>query len=76
MLSIPPGAGALDYSPCCYGQSRSVFRGPSRDLSGDYVAILGGSPTFGKYVALPYPDLVERATGCPVVNLGVQHGGP
>jgi hypothetical protein len=47
-----------------------------RDLSGDYIAILGGSPTFGKYVAVPYPDLVEQATACPVVNLGVPHGGP
>lgn len=76
MLSNLAGAGALDYFPCRYGQSRSVFRGPNRDLSGDYVAILGGSPTFGRYVAAPYPDLVELATGCAVVNLGVQHGGP
>ena len=76
MLTNPAGAGALDYFPCRYGQSRSVFRGPVRDLSGDYVVVLGGSPTFGKYVAKPYPDLVEAATGCPVVNLGVLNGGP
>lgn len=76
MLSDSAGAGALDYFPCCYGQSRAVFRGPMRDLSGDYVVILGGSATFGKYVAAPYPDLVETATGYPVVNLGVLNGGP
>lgn len=76
MVMISAGAGALDYFPCCYGQSRSVFRGPMRDLSGAYVAVLGGSATFGKYVAVPYPDLVEQVTGCPVVNLGALHGGP
>ena len=75
-MQLLAGAGALDYFPCRYGLSRAVFRGPERDLSGDYVAMLGGSPTFGKYVAAPFPLLVEEATGIPVANLGGLNAGP
>lgn len=76
MMMGQAGAGALDYFPCRYGMSRAVFRGPQRDLTGDYVAMLGGSPTFGKYVAAPFPLLVEEATGHPVANLGGLNAGP
>lgn len=75
MMQVQAGAGALDYFPCRYGLSRSVFRGPERDLSGSYVVALGGSPTFGKYVAVPYPTLLEAATGHPVANLGGLNAG-
>lgn len=76
MMTIPSGAGALDYFPCRYGASRAVFRGPERDLSRPYVAMLGGSATFGKYVATPFPALVEQALGQPVANLGALNAGP
>lgn len=76
MMTIPAGGSALDYFPCRYGSSRAVFRGPARDLSQPYVAMLGGSSTFGKYVAQPYPALVEQALGHPVVNLGALNAGP
>jgi hypothetical protein len=76
MMLLQPGAGALDYSPCRYGTSRPLFRGPERDLSRPYVAMLGGSATFGKYVAEPYPALVETALGHPVANLGGLNAGP
>lgn len=76
MLLLDAGAGALDYSPCRYGGSRAVFRGPARDLSRPYVAMLGGSATFGKYVARPFPALVEQALGQPVANLGGMNAGP
>lgn len=69
-------AGALDYAPCRYGTSRAVFRGPARDVSGSYVAMLGGTQTFGKYVSAPYPALVEREIGQQVVNLGGLGAGP
>lgn len=39
-------------------------------FSGSYVAMLGGTQTFGKYVSAPYPALVEREMGQQVVNLG------
>ena len=76
MMSIPADPAALDYSPCRYGASRAVFRGPERDLTRPYVAMLGGSQTFGKYVAQPYPVLVERALGLPVANLAGLNAGP
>jgi hypothetical protein len=75
-MLMDAGAGALDYSPCRYGASKAAFRGPVRDLMRPYVAVLGGSPTFGKYVARPYPNLVEQALGLPVANLGGLNAGP
>ena len=75
MMSVQAGAGAPDYCPCSYGASR-FFRGPTRDLSGAYVGALGGSATFGKSVAMPYPALLEQATGHPVANLGGLNAGP
>lgn len=70
-----PGAGALDYFPCHYGASRLLFRGPRRGLDGEYVAILGGTETYGKYVPVPFPALVEEALEMPVVNLGCVNAG-
>lgn len=71
-----PGEGSLDYMPCRYGRSRLLFRGPRRDLSGRFVAVLGGIETYGRYVPQPYPHLAEQATGTRVVNLGCPSAGP
>ena len=76
MMHLDAGAGALDYFPCRYGASRALFRGPECDLSRPYVAVLGGSASFGKYVARPYPALMEQALGLPVANLAAQNAGP
>lgn len=76
MMMIPAGAAAPDYSPCRYGTARALFRGPARDLRAPYTAMLGGSPTFGKHVAQPFPALVEQALGRTVVNLGALNAGP
>lgn len=70
-----PGAGALDYFPCRYGTSRLLFRGPRRALERPYVAVLGGTETYGKYVPKPYPVLIETRTGNNVVNLGCINAG-
>ena len=70
------GEGALDYMPCRYGRTRLLFRGPRRDLSGYFVAALGGIETYGRYVPRPWPALVEEATGMRVVNLGCPQAGP
>lgn len=67
---------ALDYFPCRYGHSKLLFRGPRRRLDGGYVAVLGGSETYGKFVETPYPALVERSLGLPVVNFGCMNAGP
>lgn len=70
-----PGECALDYFPCRYGQSKLLFRGPRRKLEGRYGAVLGGSETYGKFVADPYPALVEQALGLPMVNFGYMNAG-
>jgi len=70
-----PGAGALDYFPCRYGTSRLLFRGPRRVLDRPYVAVLGGTETYGKYVPRPYPTLIEAETGLRMVNLGCVNAG-
>lgn len=71
-----PGEGSLDYFPCRYGNSRLIFRGPQRDVERAYVAIMGGTETYGKFVSAPYPDLIERELGLPVANLGCMNAGP
>ena len=76
MAYIFPGDGALDYFPCRYGSSRLLFRGPRRDIERAYVAVLGGSETYGKFVQDPFPDLIERDLGLPVANLGCMNAGP
>ncbi len=70
-----PGAGALDYFPCRYGTSRLLFRGPRRALERPYVAVLGGTETYGKYLPRPYPALVEAETGLRMVNLACVNAG-
>lgn len=69
------GESSLDYFPCRYGESRLLFRGPRRKLEGDYVAVLGGTETYGKYVDVPFPKLVEKQLGMTVVNFGLLNAG-
>jgi hypothetical protein len=69
------GEGALDYAPCRYGNSKLLFRGPKRKLTAPYVAMLGGTETYGKFMELPYPALTESALDMPVVNLGCVNAG-
>ncbi len=76
MESQLTGHGGPNYHPCHYGQSKHVFRGPARRLDGDFVAVLGGSETFGQFVDMPFPDLLERALGIDCVNFGVANAGP
>ena len=70
------GAGVLDYAPCHYAGSRLAFRGPQRPVSGRYLACLGGTETYGRFVPRPYPDLLEAELGLPVLNLGCANAGP
>jgi hypothetical protein len=69
------GQNALDYYPCRYGQSKLLFRGPRRKLEGAYAAVIGGTETYGKFVAEPYPALLEKSVGIPVVNFGYMNAG-
>jgi hypothetical protein len=52
-----------------------VFRGPQRRLTGDFVACLGGTETYGTFIDRPYPDLMERSLGTACVNFGWPNAG-
>lgn len=67
--------GGLNYFPCRYGTSKLLFRGPRRRLDGRYVAVVGGTEAYGKYVERPFPDLLEDHVGLPVVNFGAVNAG-
>jgi hypothetical protein len=63
-------------TPARYGTSKLTFRGPARDLSGAYVACLGGTETRGKFIDKPFPALLEEDLGLPCVNFGWPNAGP
>lgn len=67
--------GGLSYEPCRYGMSRIFFRGPKRDLETPYLAFLGGTETFGKFIDKPFPNLVEKELRRNCVNFGCVNGG-
>ena len=69
------GHPPLDYEPCRYAGSKLPFRGPKRALDGDYVAFLGGTDTYGKFIARPFPALVERVGDMDCVNFGIPNAG-
>jgi uncharacterized protein DUF6473 len=69
------GASALEYLPCRYGNSKLLFRGPRRRLRNPYVAFLGGTETYGKFVPQPFSAIVESRLGMDCVNLGCLNAG-
>lgn len=75
MNVMNPVMGELDYAPCHYGTSRLLFRGPERELSGDYIAFIGSSETFGQFIPAPFPALLEQSLDRPCVNLGCRDAG-
>ena len=70
-----PGAGVPEDLLCRYGASKLMCRGPRRKLDKPYMAFLGGSETYGKFVDQPFVALVEQAIGTPCVNLGSANSG-
>ena len=66
---------SLDYAPCRYGASKLVFRGPKKGTTKPYMAFLGGTEFYGKFVHRPIPTLVEDQLGIPCLNLGCTNAG-
>jgi hypothetical protein len=69
------GARAPGEMSCRYGASRLLFRGPRKKLDKPYIAFLGGTETFGKFVRHPFVSRVEAELGLPCVNLGSVNAG-
>jgi hypothetical protein len=70
------GEGSLDYYPRQYGASKLVFRGPKKGFARPYIAAIGGTETYGKFVQNPFPKVLEEIGGRGVVNLGLMNAGP
>jgi hypothetical protein len=62
-------------APCHYGHSKVLFRGPRKRLDRPYMAFVGGTETYGKFVQQPFPSLVEAEMGQTCVNFGCVNAG-
>lgn len=69
-------ATALSGGTCCYEGSRLHVRGPARDLNNEsYIAFLGGTEVFGRFVSEPFPAVAETLLDKTCVNLGGVNAG-
>ncbi len=75
MTYLSRRASAIDYMPCRYGSSKNTFRGPQRALNDNYIAIFGGSKTYGKFVDSPFAELLENLIEKDCINLGSMNAG-
>ena len=76
MISQHLGPWPLDYQPVRYAGSKLTFRGPKRDLEHDFIACIGGTETHGRFIARPWPALLEDDLGICCVNFGLPNAGP
>lgn len=51
-------------------------RGPVPDLSQPYFVCVGATQVFGRFCNHPFPELLSRGLGIPVLNLGLSGHGP
>lgn len=75
MAQVERGWIASDLEYCQYDGSKLALRGPRRDLDDAFVAFLGGTDTFARFIAQPYPDLIEAELGVTCVNFGWPNAG-
>lgn len=66
---------ALSGEPCSYGQSRLLVRGPQRSLDEPYIAFLGGTEVYGRFVEFPFVDSLHGQIGMECINLGSVNAG-
>ncbi len=52
-----------------------LFRGPRKRLDQPYLAFVGGTETYGKFIEKPFPVLVEKSMRQTCVNFGCVNGG-
>ncbi|WP_164661798.1 DUF6473 family protein [Tropicibacter sp. Alg240-R139] len=69
------GVHTPDHLTCRYGVSKLHFRGPKRSLEAPYVACIGGTETYGRFVPDPFPALLERQLSGACVNFGSINSG-
>lgn len=59
-----------------FGRSKQIFRGPRPNLKKPYIAFIGGSEPFGKFVSVPFPKLTQAIVKTKCVNWGTPGAGP
>ncbi|WP_254449273.1 DUF6473 family protein [Ruegeria sp. HKCCA5491] len=64
------GSGGPEDAVCQYDGSRLWFRGPQRSLDTHYMACVGGTETFGRFVERPFPSILEGKLDRRCLNLG------
>ncbi|OUS36826.1 hypothetical protein A9Q94_08180 [Rhodobacterales bacterium 56_14_T64] len=69
------GASALSDEPCRYGKSKLLVRGPRRDLDTPYLAFMGGTEVYGRFVPRPFVARLEESLERTCVNLGSVNAG-
>ena len=66
----------IDYGDYRFGRARQRFRGPAPDLDQPYIAFIGGSEVYGKFVRDPFPSRVSRDLNLTCANWGTPGAGP
>ena len=66
----------IDYQVYRFGRSRQRFRGPKPDLSQPYMAFIGGSEVYGRFVPRPFPDILQQNLDFTCANWGTPGAGP
>lgn len=69
------GVLPLDYCPVTYPGSPLRFRGPAADLDAPGIVCVGSTETYGRYIAMPYPDRLAHMSGQAVANMGLPNAG-
>lgn len=65
----------LNYELCQYGEARLTFRGPKKSLDEPYIAFIGGTETYGKFIPQPFVSILDEALDQDCVNLGFVNAG-
>lgn len=75
VLRVTLTAG-IDYKDYRFGRAKQRFRGPKPNLERPYIAFIGGSETYGKFIHAPFPTLIEDHLGIACANWGTPGAGP
>lgn len=67
-IGLYHGDGSVDYKISETGGVK--HRGPIGDPQEDYILCIGAGQTFGRFSPMPFPELLARNIGRPVLNFG------
>ena len=76
MAEAAENVEVLDYQTYRFGRSKQRFRGPKPNLDDPYIAFIGGSEPFGKFVPDPFPSQLQERLSYQCANWGTPGAGP